>query len=199
MATQPHDEYPLGDFKTKRELHIYHVYNDADFAEAVRGLNSEFGILTGKNGHKGTAEAIGKRYKAITDRFAVTGKDIDFFMGELHRMGGANKDRHHQIMYHRQEGLFKAEFDPEITKGEFNEMWQYTQAIKRRLTGNKTAKRKPPENDQLIYAVFKARRQYNFRQIFDLYRNGKLAGYAGSGTQFSDQESLERYYNKYKP
>lgn len=57
------------------------------------------------------------------------------------------------------------------------------------------------DDTQLIYAVFKARKSgLTFRQIYRLYQDGKLPCYVEKPTnQFSSEDSLERYFNKYKP
>lgn len=57
------------------------------------------------------------------------------------------------------------------------------------------------DDNQLIYAVYKARRAgLKFGEIFKLYQAGHLDGYFGRPTNnYSSEDSLERYYNKYKP
>ena len=57
------------------------------------------------------------------------------------------------------------------------------------------------DDTQLIYAIHKARwRGLTFKQVFELYQAGMLDCYSDKVTnQFSSEDSLERYYNKYKP
>jgi len=65
---------------------------------------------------------------------------------------------------------------------------------------NEERRKRTPENPELIYAVFKARlRGMTYPQIFRLYSEGGLKDYSGSQSQFSHEESLERYYKKYEP
>lgn len=89
-----------------------------------------------------------------------------------------------------------------VTKKEFDDIWKFLQWYReKRLFISRTTKRKPPENGQLIYAVFKARQKSpptTFREIFRQYQNKELPLYNGSRS-LKSEDSLERYYNKYKP
>lgn len=64
---------------------------------------------------------------------------------------------------------------------------------------NHKQKSKPPENYDLVYAVFRARSKgMKFSEIYELYRNGALPLYNRENKRY-DEESLERYYRRYKP
>jgi hypothetical protein len=56
------------------------------------------------------------------------------------------------------------------------------------------------EHPELVYAVFKARqKKMTFREIFDRYSNKELLLFSGNSNVFKSEDSLERYYRKYKP
>lgn len=65
----------------------------------------------------------------------------------------------------------------------------------------KLNRRRAADDTQLIYATYKARREgLTFGQIYEKYQKGILDSYQGKVTnQFSSEDSLERYYDKYKP
>lgn len=58
---------------------------------------------------------------------------------------------------------------------------------------------KPPQNYELVYAIFKARNaNRNFKEIYQLYMDGNLPGYKGSKS-LSTLEKFREYYNKFRP
>jgi hypothetical protein len=84
------------------------------------------------------------------------------------------------------------------TKAELLEEWEQFERYKKLLGQTTPTKRKPPENPSLLYTMFKARRRgETFGKIFEQYSTGKLPGYSGSTTQFTSEDSLERYYQRY--
>ena len=89
--------------------------------------------------------------------------------------------------------------DPTITKAEYLEAWTIVKGLQQSLYKLPGTKRKPPENTDLLYAVFKARKSHTFREIFEMYSTGTLKNYSGSTGQFKSEEALQRYYDRYKP
>lgn len=95
-------------------------------------------------------------------------------------------------------------FSKNITRREYDKGWDLLQWYKKNrlnLEKNKS-KRKDPEHTELLYAIHKARHQttpLTYKQIFKLYENGNLPRYSKKTKPFKDEESLERYYQKYKP
>lgn len=69
------------------------------------------------------------------------------------------------------------------------------------VIAKRQTRRRPPDDTRLVYAIHRARiKGLTFRNIFELYQEGGLPGYANMPTNnYSSEDSLERYYNKYKP
>lgn len=91
--------------------------------------------------------------------------------------------------------------EPHTTISDVQSIWPMVEAMKSIAHESyRPTKKKLPENPRLIYAVFKSRlKGLTYREVFNLYQQQKLPGYNGIPSQFKDEESLERYYQKYKP
>jgi len=95
-------------------------------------------------------------------------------------------------------------FSPEITHKEYLESWLLiTNILKKKdmELPTRNTRRRAPDDTRLIYAIFKSRcNGLTFKRIFTLYQQGRLPLYLNSPTnQFSSEDSLESYYQKYKP
>lgn len=91
-----------------------------------------------------------------------------------------------------------------VTKQEYLASWKLVQWYKQNRLGlgDSKTKRKQPQYPDLLYAVYKARhlgKPLTFRQIFELYSDGKLPHYDKKAQPFKTEESLERYYRQYTP
>jgi hypothetical protein len=67
------------------------------------------------------------------------------------------------------------------------------------MFGKAHSRKRGAENPELLYAIFKAKRQgMNFTQIFKQYQDGLVGNYKIKSTeQFASSDSLQRYFNKY--
>jgi len=175
-------KYKKQDFKSVRDWHVYHVYNDPDFINDFNKLDI----------NEDDTNTIRKKY-------AITGFDLLFFDTRNTIYLEKNVERKGGLTFDPKLKKYVLTFDITITKAEFIEFWNEFAVFRDAFIGKTNTKRKPPENHELIYAVFKAKKKLTFREIFELYTVGKLPFYKGSPNQYKSEESLERYYNKFKP
>lgn len=184
----PYPKYPAGNFASARDWHVYFVYNDPDFVAECVALDR----MSPQNG-----------YAKIASKYAITPYDVFFFDIRKKLYLSENLKRKGALSFDPSTKKFMLTFDFTITRAEFLEFWDKFSSIQEALTQRKhsnTKKRKPPENPELLYAIFKARSKSNtFSQIFTMYSTGQLPHYLGSTGQFKSEDSLERYYSKYKP
>jgi hypothetical protein len=178
--------YPLGDFKSAREWHLYYTYNDPEFIEDMAWFL--------KDGSKANATMLAKRY-------AISEEDLNFYHLGYDELGVLNTDLQYMIDFDEKENQVIIRLDPGFTKADFIRLWHEIERDAPELVAAKNKRRRGPENHQLIYAVFKARqRNMTFKAIFEDYANGRLAYYINSNsTQFKNEDDLERFYIQYKP
>jgi hypothetical protein len=96
---------------------------------------------------------------------------------------------------------FVATFNESISRDQFEDLWKLIQKNKIKINIKKS-KIKPPEDPELLYAVFKSRiRGLTFPQIFDLYKIGELAYYKDKPrNNYETDFELRKYYSiHYKP
>lgn len=185
---KPADHSP----KTASDLHKYSVFADEEFISDVAGLTAFEQSSPTDNRIPGIREAI-------SARFWISVADIKKYqLSQViyleHQTSSATLDMNIQ------EKTFSISFSPSTTKAELLEQWLKFEAIRASLFPVRPTKRKPPLNPKLLYAVFKARQSgHTFAEIFEKYQTGKLLGYSGSTTQFSNEDSLEAYYHKFAP
>jgi hypothetical protein len=175
-------EYKKRDFKSAKDWHVYHVYNDPEFINDFNKLDIE----------KDDTKDIRKKY-------AITGYDLFFFDIRNILYLEKNVESKGGLTFDPRIKKYVLTFDATITKSEFLECWKEFADFRDDFIGKPNSKRKPPVNDTLIYAIFKARKKLTFAEIFELYSVGRLPLYKGSSDQFKSEDSLERYYDKYKP
>jgi hypothetical protein len=176
-------EYKKRDFSSARDWHIFHVYNDPDFI-------SDFDKLDIHNDDT----------SKITKKYSITGYDLLFFEIRSTLYLEKNVQRKGSLTFNPKTGKHILEFDYSISKSEFMEFWTEFVTLRDTLVGFKLkSKRKSPENHELIYAIFKARKTYSFPEIYKMYTDGKLPSYTGSIADYLDEDKLQAYYDKYKP
>ena len=193
--------------------HVYHVFNDPDFQTAVRQLRETLEKLYYKDISLTTSptdehllEEDRKHIKLLADEYCITLDDFGTYADGYFAAGydygkrieefgglGMGYDGDHFMCY---------VIGPKTTIEQINEDWNFIKGIRPLWVGNENTKSKSPQSPELIYAIFKARGKdkLKFSEIFRLYQSGKLKGYEFKNTkQFSSEDSLERYYRKYKP
>lgn len=176
------DKYPKRDFKTSKDWHIYHVYNDPEFIldfEAI-DINSD-------------------DTSSIKHKWGLNNYDLYYFDMRSVLFLNKNIERKGSMSYDINTRKFNLEFDPSISEAEFKDIWDEFAVIRDKMVGKPTTKRKPPENHELIYAIFKAKRHFTFPEIYRMYSDGTLPEYKGSTPDYMNEDKLEDYYRKYKP
>lgn len=198
--------------ETTRDLHVLNVYKDPDFRRDIAyiakigpdPISAPFTERFLKDVIKDKPDD--KELRTLADlakRYCVTLDEVmHFLMGGLEMpLPRDNESFKVDWEEYGEEKFFSITLYPEqMKKDDLADIWSLIQRKKHLMSEGKTTKRKPAENDTLLYAVFKARaRGLKFSEIFKHYETGTLQGYSGGSSQFITAKSLERYYNKYKP
>lgn len=210
--------YPRNNFKTAEDWHIYFVYTDNEFIEEVEKINKKHRKWAEDSGEKHPSgipkfpkskkREANKDWKFICDKYAVSDSDITFFVqggfgGGWDKKTMAMNDVNAKVeenmgFVYEEDGRMIVELESYITYQRYHDLWKNVLEHKKKLLTK--PRRRAPESPKLIYAVFKARKKgLSFPELFRLYSSGKLPYFRGSTNQFKDEESLERYYDKYKP
>lgn len=196
------------DSNSRYKLHVYHVFNDPDFQRGVEKLRKMTESAYYKNitfsltedhlldGDKATI-------KEFAERWCITPSDLWIYADGLYDAGypyGSNPDEADGLIQSGYHGLCY-KIGPHTTIEQIVDSWDYIKAVREDYYGKKDTKRKAPVNHQLVFVVFKAKQKdgLTFTEIFRRYQDGELEGYNGSSNQYKSKDSLERYYNKYRP
>jgi hypothetical protein len=202
--------YPIADFKSAHEWHIYYVYNDPDFIKEYKQLSA---YINSQYGTKPTIPAPNirtmqlspaeyePRLKALAKEYAITVDDIKFYRLRFDYGRRLNRDTNPVINLNTKTGVVEVAVNPDIPHNDFMKIWDTIQSIKANHLSIAPTKRKPPKHPQLIYAMFKAlQNNMGFTEIYKAYLDDKLPHYSeGYIKTYNTRENLERYYNKYKP
>lgn len=204
MAWNKYLTYKQGDEST-RDLHVLNVYNDPEFNDDV--LKATHGnpsnILAGTKYDPDYDESAPSLHDVAKKYHLTLEETMHFSFGR--GLMPLPKDPPFSINWDEYDNYsepFTIKFTNDIKKEDYLALWE---AIKRRQAAarhpdDKKSRNRTPENDKLIYAIFKARlKNKKFSQIFRAYQTNTLDGYSGGNQQFAAEESLERYYGKYKP
>lgn len=135
----------------------------------------------------------------IAKRFAVTVSDINtYLLRKILYLEGKTSTASLNMDLENREITIK--FTPFTSRAEVIEQWDKFEGIRARMFPVNPTKRRTVQQPDLIYAIFKQRQcKKTFREIFNLYSEGKLPGYAGSPDQYKDEFSLKKYYQAGKP
>lgn len=168
----------------KHQEHIKFVESDPEFIEALSDL-PEY------------SESTTEQYQDLAVKFAI-------YIDELLYIKASNVMSDYKKSYvvvptKNRAGAVVVIIDPQATKQEFIDSWTEIKRVRESLDVEPT-KRKPKEKSELVYSVFKARRNgESFKAIFDKYKSRKLVHYTGSNKQFDTHEELKWYYSKHRP
>ena len=183
--------------KTAKAMHLHWVYNDPDFITSVEELNPP------PKPTYGADKKWKKPYEALESQYCLGPGDVIRFKLQGYRgiLIGSGLTGYGWVWYNKKNDSIELAVNKKITKKEFISLWGRIKTIQTNELRIKPNKRKPPENSQLIYAVFKARkRQITFKKIFKMYQEGTLDYYSSkSSSQFKSEDLLERYYDRYRP
>lgn len=208
--------YTSKEHKTTSEWHTFWVFEDKEFISEVSNLVkwqdeaiAKYGV--GKANYYKSDEhtEFKKRSKDLANKFALKRDDVSRFIMEnrsyeysMYKPFNSFSTPIFSISGDDKE--FEVTFPGNITYEDYISSWKQIVEFRANHKGFESIKpgrRRAPDNTQLIYAIFKARiRGLKFREIFKLYENGILPYYEGkSNIQYKDEDSLESYYQKYKP
>lgn len=169
--------------KAATECHIRSVYQDPEYIKEFKKLG----------GNPNSNEL----FTELLSRFGLEPDDFDMRSNGF--MLFSNPDNAFsagwlKYMPERQE--FEVSFSADIKEDQFKEeLWKLVQKNRKKFS-IKTTRNKPPQEDKLLYAVFKAKiKGDEFKEIFDNYQKGKL--YKGNHSTFTSEPELEKYYHRH--
>lgn len=178
--------------QSSKEMHVMNVYNDPEFIQAVDSLPK-----ADKNPLSGA-----KSVEAIASKFCLHYKDMAHYLFGLHNVLPVARDLPFDIDWDDDDNC-KVNFNSDITKEDFMQIWKIVYRHKRAKHGGQISKNRLPDDGKLIYAIFKERQKKprpTFKAIFSQYQKGELPYYKESTTNwFESEDALERYYNRHKP
>lgn len=198
-----------GDDITAHDIHVMYVYDDPDFIADLARLEDEHGsdieqaiISTGST----KSDDVYAYFSPLASDWRITESEVANAYNGTHAGKRLAREPNEQPMLVDWNGLyherrFTVDFNiDKLRKDHLEELWRIIAERKSELSEGKLERNRTPENDKLIYAIFKARKQgQTFTQIYLDYESGNLNGYRGSKTSFDSWDSLARYYRKYKP
>lgn len=183
--TKIEDSYHL------RIEHLRCVYSDPEFKERCATLQS---YPFTKQLSREDALVI-KAYAEICLDYMLVFEEVYGFV----MRGNIIDDKLYvsSVMY-EQAGTSVVYVDRQATKEDYMAEWESIVEA-RRIIGISPKKRKGTYNYELVYAIFRAKKKFTFKQIFAKYKDGKLPLYTGSTDPYKSEDSLENFYRKYAP
>lgn len=165
------------------QAHLKHVQADPDFIKEFNNLKPR------------TSESVDALYRRYGIEIGDLSDSSIRLMSLLEPYAVFSAGR---LVYNFDSQEFTANFRENIRKDEFMELWKLVQKNKIKQ-GIPSTKNKPPQEDDLLYAIFKARVAYRtFKEIFNDYLHNKLLYYEGkSNAQFHGEDELEKYYRRF--
>ena len=209
-------KFGLGSDSGKYASHVYQVFNDPDFDFDIEMLKEQFDKMYYPNVSlctdyldKHLLLEDKKIIKALADKYCITLDDLGIYADGYYADGSLEFGKlmyeyggfiTNNSQYFEKMAFFYA-LGPKTTLQQIVNDWPFIQEYMTAMFSSTYTKSKSPENPELIYAVFKARAKgLTFTEIFKMYQHGKLKGYKSTNTtQYSNEDSLERYYRKYMP
>lgn len=190
-------KYPEADYKSARDWHIFHVYNDPEFIIDMK----EFASYFEADAKPVDEKILMQKYVSLAEKYMITRPDIYYFqLNAYERYSFINSPSGAIVYYSEPAKQIIIRADPNITRMQFYKLWRRVVA-ERNDNKIKATKRKPPDDSRLIYAIFKQRQKnVTFTEIYSMYQAGKLPLYEdGPTNQYDSKDKLERYYNSHKP
>lgn len=192
-------EITKSSFKTLVQIHLFNVYKDPEFIRKVKNLPPIPAAL------ERAAKGLGwrKPYEDLAHEFHI--KYIQVYLYKGHGMNallvGANLLPKGIARHNSEERLIELKLMENITQEDFYELWQEVDRIKREDIRLIPTRRRPPDDTDLIYAIFKARKKgLTFKQVFQHYQDGSLEYYLDKPrNQFASEDALQAYFYKYRP
>lgn len=194
--------------KSNDDWYLYWVCEDLDFKKRMAEYRSAYTVSELPNSL--TVEQAEKLMGETIKEYGITDFEFGVIQTGLHSQGAFDYPFRH---VDSEDDSLVLKIPRNITKEDYIAAWdelvyilrpvEYEDpfADERVVIKEKSKRRRPPDDTKLVYAVHRARiKGLTFREIFENYQNGTLACYENMPTNnYSSEDSLERYYNKYKP
>lgn len=202
---------PIGtDSLSPHDLHVIRVYQDAEFTDDLVQLEKKYDddikLTISKTGSTRSNEVLSFFEQLAKDwRISNTEVALAYMGGDFNGASLARLPDEQPILVDWNSLLFDKRFTVEfnlekVNKSHLEELWAQIEKRQRELNGGKLKRNRTPENDELIYAIFKARKSgMTYEEIARDYNDGSLTGYRGGNSQYDSADDLGRYYRKYQP
>ena len=198
-----------GDDITAHDIHVMYVYDDPDFIADLAKLEDEHGsdieqaiIRTGST----KSDDVYAYFSPLANEWRITEPEVANAYNGTHIGNRLVRESNEQPMLVDWSGLyneqhFTVDFNiDKLRKDHLEELWRIVAERKSKLSKGKLKRNRTPENDKLIYAIFKARKQgQTFTQIYLDYESGNLNGYTGNGATLGSSDELAHYYRRHEP
>lgn len=191
------------------DVHVLHVYQDPDFLKELTKLrrlhDNDISQAIVSDGST-RSDAVQAFFKPLADSWHITPSEVsNAYMNSSiasKRLVRISEEQPMLIDWNAllNESRFTVDFNLlKLRKTDLEELWKIVEQRKSDVDGGKHKRNRSSENDKLVYAIFKARKnKRTFTQIYNDYLNGTLAGYKGN-TALNSADTLARYYRKYAP
>ena len=169
---------PITKTRAASRAHYFLVINDPDFYEDLSAEVNKDDVIRRYGLSREDIDVSMKDYKLLKDSFFP-------FTGGWFKFNETSNE-------------FAVYLKADVKQHEIQNLWRNLQKF-RNTHKIKQLKLKPPDDPELLYAVFKSRvRGHTFPQIFELYQSGKLSSYENKPTNnFQTEFDLKKYYSKY--
>lgn len=179
--------------KTNDDWFMYWLCEDGGFIEDCELLSK-----LGENG----SEKFLPKLEQLLKKYGISEDEYDIISNGLHLQ--AALDFPLTFIQRESNGDVLLRMPRNIKKVDYLNAWDELKNIldiDQDHQSNIETRNRAADDTRLIYAIFRARRdKLRFSEIFNLYQNGNLEQYKNGPTnQFSSDDNLERYYDRYKP
>ena len=189
--------------KTSADWYMYWVCEDEDFLNDMEAINDFWLSFTVENPMAKEDNRLGLMMSAVKEKYGISDDEFEIVVACYHQL--SNFDFPFRYVGTEDDEVIVA-IPNTIKRDEYLAAWPEVKDMLQRETPPvpqdiATQRNRGADNPQLIYAIYKARKQSKtFSEIFSLYEKGELSMYSGkSKHQYNSEDTLERYYNKYKP
>ena len=202
---------PVGtDSLSPHDLHVIRVYQDTEFNDNLVELEKEHDtaikLAIGKSGSTHSNDVL-SFFDRLAKDWRITNTEALFkYMGgdfEGNRLARVPNEQPMLVDWNSLlfDKRFTVEFNlDKLNKSHLEELWVQIEKRQRELNSGKLKRNRTPENDELIYAIFKARKNgMTYEEIARDYNDSSLNGYSGGNSQYDSADDLGRYYRKYQP
>lgn len=209
---------PIGKPKTAQELHIANVYADPEFHTDLKKILPNYKDMQQSffvEGAKGRAankqlEDAAPYLPELAIKYCISLSDISFYVAGLNLNGNIAREDPTNDITLDEDGNFTVHFDYTVTKDDFDDLWSLISEHRHTVYGDVIPKYRPPVDDKLLYAIFKAKseakakgKKLTYLNIHTMYKMNELKGYdfeiGRKNKVFTDEKTLAKYYRSNQP